>query len=313
MAQSNIVEVSYTIIEAYELISKALCVVAKPGKQGGDIVSSSNPEDCVGAGICSEKDSTGRYSCVVDGIVYKFTPSGKPANNEASNWWCYLAKANKEAVDAGTVVGEIDGKTIVREEDGSIRFLPGEKVSVSVNNLNARDQYALQVLHGFLEHIDKPASLSPNEISYYCDKAYEWASYLITTAAAARATVYKDGGVTSAKKDIDVDDLSSNMEILLNNLVVEMEKTDITERDESREVNSKLITLRHLDTVVEVLDKLRERIDTQANSIVELVPSITDLVTVVRQLKTTLDAVGASLININTSLENINVNVTYTE
>ena len=89
---------------------------------------------------------------------------------------------------------------------------------VVVDDLNARDKFAIEALNSLVANISNPAALSGNEMHYYCESAYEWAAHMMTAAAKSRSTVgreYREG--TTAET---VTNLSNNTEKLLNNLVI---------------------------------------------------------------------------------------------
>jgi hypothetical protein len=187
--------------------------------------------------------------------------------------------------------------TVVRKEDGTVDYQTEQGVtSVVVNNLNARDQFALKVLQGFLSRIDNPDAISANEMSFYCDKAYEWASYLMTTAAMTRATIKSENQPESGERSINPDDLTSNTEILLNNLLLEFKKSELTEVEEDSEITSKLVTLRQFPSLIDAVSSLSTTVSSQTE-----------------ELKRASDKQSSLHNALNDLLTNITVHVTYTE
>lgn len=90
--------------------------------------------------------------------------------------------------------------------------------TIQVDSLNARDEFATQVLNGMLNKLPSPAGLSDNEMNYYCNAAYQWAANMM--AASARARSFDKDNTSSSASMEQTTALESNTEKLLHNLVV---------------------------------------------------------------------------------------------
>lgn len=308
MAQEIQTEVVYVITDPLrEITEGVLCVIAPPGLKANDEVYIGGNGTGIGAGIAVKK--MGNFICTVNGIEYQFTIKGAPSNTAAKNYWLYLATATKVPLTIGSVAGSIGKKVITRKAGGQadteVSLL--DKMSVSVDNLNARDQFALKILQGFMEHIDNPAALGPNEISYYCDSAYTWASYLMANAANSRAMVEVEEGASASESPISPEDLISNTEKLLNNLVVEIAKTNVAD-EEDETVISKFVTVSQMPALIETLNKIAD--DKSINSIPT---ALNEQRESIDKLAFTESTVAAALNEIKESLNHINVTITYTE
>lgn len=89
---------------------------------------------------------------------------------------------------------------------------------IQIASLNARDEFATQVLNGMLSKLPSPAGLSDNEMNYYCNAAYQWAANMMAASARSRST---DDDQTSSSANMEqTTALESNTEKLLHNLVV---------------------------------------------------------------------------------------------
>ena len=100
--------------------------------------------------------------------------------------------------------------------------------TVVVDDLNARDQFAVKALGELLARIPDPSTLSDNERSHYCNTAYEWAANMMTSAAKARATVNYVTGEGESETPVDaIVSSNNNTERLLGGIIEALEKTDI--------------------------------------------------------------------------------------
>lgn len=72
-----------------------------------------------------------------------------------------------------------------------------------------------------MQRADKdPASLSNNEMSFYCDVAYQWAANMMSAAAKVRATMQDETGTS-----VDEESLTTNTEKLLYDMSEALNKT----------------------------------------------------------------------------------------
>lgn len=188
----------------------------------------------------------------INGTEYIFNRDGSPSNTAAKDagYSLYNGKISGNigdlSIENGTVV-ENNTQKYTRAADGGLTEDTSDPYyqSVSLDSLDVRDQLAVQILSDILRQSGKnPAGFSGYEMGFYCDAAYEWASYFVK-AAAQRKIIVEDadtGGGTSTRASVSTDSLSSNTEKLLNNIIVALEKTDLKEGDiySERVVNPKL-------------------------------------------------------------------------
>ena len=180
-----------------------------------------------GAGLCKVTGSN-EYTLRIDGIDYAFNHLGKPANYTArdGSWKLVMGTVVKELSEVGS---DVTGYQVVTTrggtDEGSTIDYTETKLK-AIDSLTARDQFAAQALRGMLGHIEDPATLSKSEINFYCNMAYEWAANMMAAAADTRVNEMDYQGETPTS-DVEVGDLETNTEKLLNNLILELAKTNI--------------------------------------------------------------------------------------
>lgn len=182
-----------------------------------------------GAGICKE-DNRGMVF-VINSTTYIFDQSGKPLSDNTKNlgnngnayWLLYLAEIIKEPQDQGSAVSNNVKVTNTRTATGIIvSYDYGQGSTVVVDQLNARDAFAMQALQGIMEKINKPDAVSDNEMDFYTNKAYRWAANMMMAAAQARAEYKDDTG-----SGVSADTLANNTEKLLFDIKGALERTDV--------------------------------------------------------------------------------------
>jgi hypothetical protein len=201
-----------------------------------DTVISTSDSNLKGIGICEY--STNRYSIKISNTAYYFYDDGSCASDNAANYKLMLAKTTAEVSDIGSVVKTDSTTVITRQVDGSISYTEADGKSVVVNELEARDQFAIYALKTLMERMQSdPAVVGDNEKMYICEAAYKWAANMMTQASKTRATITTDEGGGNPKtedttKTIDIDDsdISSASDKLLNNIIAALERTDIIDR-----------------------------------------------------------------------------------
>lgn len=267
-------------------------------KQLCAVVDGSN--NIVGTGIVTT--TAQGVIITVDGVRYNFNSNGLPADLKTSGYTLKMAESHMANIEKGTV-----GKTDVAftrdidAETGDIVYTPITPIEettydVPISALNARDQFALQALHGMMEKIPDPSALGKNEITHYCEAAYLWASYMMTESSKTRAII-KDSESAQATQFDDLGVLDSNTEKLLNNLVIALSRTDTEESGvySERIVNPKLMTF--LNNYVK-----------DGNSTVNLksvITAINSIATALTTLNSKLDTINATLGTIKTAVEGL--------
>ena len=208
----------------------ALCVMVSSGYSGATITNvtiSGGAEvrtaDFYGAGICRVQGMN--YILVINSIVYAFNEKGRSSNTNSRGYKLMLGVM---ADSVSTIGNTVDTTTT----GGTTRNGTGDSTTISdvagqsvVDSLNARDHFAVQALKAMMEKVADPASLSNNEMNFYCQQAYQWAANMMTVAASSRASLTDNTAGTSTATEA-IGELSTNTEKLLNNLIVELEKTN---------------------------------------------------------------------------------------
>ena len=191
-----------------------------------------------GAGICRVQNNN--YYFTVNSITYVFNSKGKPVSSNAVGWVLKRAEPMVSNTATGSAISSSISSVETRSGSGSGTATGNSGSTVIVDSLNPRDQFAMQALRGMLGSIKDPSVLSSNEINFYCTMAYKWASGMMTSAADARATVNQSASATTKQ---NVGTLENNTEKLLNNLIVELEKTNVTEQQGSSQVTSERVSI----------------------------------------------------------------------
>lgn len=250
---------------------------------------------CKGVAIATIDTTSGKFTCRLDNVKYLFNAKGFPVNEPAQGYNLYAVTADKEPLQSGTVVGDLEKKTVTRMADGSTQVSTVGTMSVAVENLNARDQFAIQMLKSFMSGADNPETFDGDKISYYCDAAYKWASYLMATAASVRTIVEKE----DSDSPIGPEDLASNTEVLLDSIVRALSKTIVVETEGNKEIASNSISIRNFNDLLPVMEALSESIGNQTIEVIKMRTSLSQINTTLSQIKELLD--------------NINIKITYTE
>ena len=203
------VKITYNLSAFDPLKAKqgALCIMVTTSYSESTIVNTS--ASFGGAGICKYKDGD-RYLLTVNSVLYSFNRQGNPADK--SNYKLLLGEVQQKLSEAGRTV-ESNRKTVVtRNADGIYSSETTEEDNtVLVEGLTPRDNFALNALKTLMQRAEKdPSSLSNNEMSFYCNVAYQWAANMMSAAARVRATIENETG-----SSVDEKFLTTNTEKLL--------------------------------------------------------------------------------------------------
>ena len=167
-----------------------------------------------GKGICRMIKS-GNLCITLKSVDYIFNGQGFGVSNNSLGYkllMLTLDETSNEAASAipwsgyGTTRGVIDTEPSAEPKE-----------DINIVGMSARDEFANQALRGILSRIEDPFSLSDNEISYYCEAAYKWASVMMLVAANSRD---KEDTSTQETTAAQITSLDSNIERLLNNILV---------------------------------------------------------------------------------------------
>lgn len=208
-----------------------LCVVTT-GDISGSISSSSS--SFVGSGVC-KANSNDNFSIIINSVEYVFGRAGSGINAAASGKYIKNATVTGSVAgaDAGSAVGSDTKNTVAKSRGagGEIIYTPSSEAAsnynVLIESLNARDQFAVQALRGILSNIkEDPATLSDDVMNYYCDTAYKWAANMMVAAAKVRSVLEDTYSPEEDEEEIGI--LDTNTDRLLNNLIVELAKSDVT-------------------------------------------------------------------------------------
>lgn len=186
----------------------------------------------VGTGICRVLPNS-RFIITISGSSYTFNSFGN-ADNDA----CFIRLAEVQDIntDTGDVVSSSTKTTTTRSAspDPEGDYTWDTEITtggqITINNLNARDQFAIQALRGILARVDNPSTLSNNEMNFYCNVAYQWAANMMTAAANSRSTLTVDSSGSSTIADnVNYEEVpipENNTEKYLNNIVYALQRTD---------------------------------------------------------------------------------------
>lgn len=265
-------------------------------------------------------------------VDYIFNTQGK-GNSENSEGKYELMMAVSETTPSEDSIGET-GRAYTRNIDaeGNVTYdeLPeGNTYSITVDSINAVDQFAIQALKSMLEKVPDPSVLSNNEMTYYCESAYKWASYMMTESSKARVVIKNGENSSDETVKEEVGYLENNTEKLLNNLVYALEKTDYTEEDPEtgkeihfeRAINPKLNELiknylsmsdseeeefHTFEDLLTLMEGIQEDVDGDKYNRVKLYKwdDMLDILTEMKDdVKEALDAQNQALNNINASIQ----------
>ena len=198
----------------------ALCIMVTTSYSEATIVNTS--ASFGGAGICKYKDGD-RYLLTVNSVLYSFNRQGNPADK--SNYKLLLGEVQQELSGAGGAVESNMRTVVTRSADGTYSSeTTEENNTVLVEGLTTRDNFALNALKTLMQRAEKdPSSLSNNEMSFYCDVAYQWAANMMSAAARVRATIEDETGPS-----VDEESLTTNTEKLLYDMseaIIEAKET----------------------------------------------------------------------------------------
>ena len=227
----------------------------------------------------------------VDGEEYTFDSKGNPVSQNASSYILKMAISNVEAIEEGAVGETTNAMTrSIDAETGEISYekdTSGNSHAITIDSLNARDQFAIQILKSMLEKTQGPDELSKDEITHYCEAAYNWAGYMVKMSSNSRSVI-KDEDTTESAKTEEIGILDTNTDKLLNNLIVELQKTNLKkvesgedvyyERISIPEVNTKLDTLNtKLDTLITSINAVKTALDNQTTALNAIASAINSL------------------------------------
>ena len=200
---------------------------------------SRNP-NFMGAGICKYQPPS-TYLFTVDSITYNFNEKGRPNSTNALPYKLVMGEAKISLQDVGNNANSTSSSTLTRTNDGDVVATDyGREQEMSIGNMNARDQFAIQAMRGMMQSIidsKEPrdlSALSDTDINYYCNAAYRWAANMMVASANARAEMIEDArtpgiDIETRMEEIESAALESDTDKLLNNIALALQRTDYEE------------------------------------------------------------------------------------
>lgn len=245
------------------------------------------------------------YILTIGSRAYRFKASGACITTGYTDYKLMMGSVGITLSETGSSSATTNGMTRQEDQQGEVIETPSTFETaqpVTVDSLNARDQFAIQALKTLMERADRnPSTMSVNEMNMYCKRAYEWAANMMTEAGFVRIKV-DDQTATTETKAVEIGALEGNTEKLLNNLIVELEKTNLKKTEDNREVCYERITIPELKKLIE--DYLME------NSTMH---TFSDLLTKLKEIKDEITAQKGKqeqcLNNIKSSIDTLNTTI----
>ena len=240
--------------------SGALCIMVKNGVS--DKITNINSDgtansNFMGAGICTQGD--GGFTMMINGVVYQFNSKGEGLYPlSIRNWKLMLGEVETIINTSGNAATSNTTTIVTRGQDGSTttKVDYSKTNDVIIDSLNARDEFAVNVLKQLLSSIPNPSAISNNEMNFFCNRAYQWAANMMEASANARGTFTQEASSTTGipsnittRADISSDSLSSNTEKLLNNIVSALERTDYAETISDKIVYSERVKVQFSELI----------------------------------------------------------------
>lgn len=208
-----------------------------------------------GAGVCKALNNS-QFTFSYNSNSYLFNNKGEAISQNALNYKLMLGQIQQNLSDAGSTVNSSTTikTSMTRGEDDSIDYnttISDAPSTVLIDQLNARDHFAVQALRAMLEHAPDPSALSDSVMADYCDKAYRWAANMMSAAASTRAVMEDDTASGGGTEEASVGVLSTNEEKLLNNIIVAIEALEDTVTTVKESLNSINTTLGQIKEAIE--------------------------------------------------------------
>jgi hypothetical protein len=222
---------------------------------------------------------------IVEGEKYIFDTGGNPVSQNAKNGKLALMMATSGVTPNGSgTIGETKiSLTRSVNEHGYVNYSPatgGADYNIVIDNLNARDQFAIQVLRGILDKIPHPDELGQNEITHYCESAYNWAGYLMKMSGETR-NIIQDQDTSDNAHSEEIGYLDTNTEKLLNNIVAALDKTNAKITTEGVEHTAERVTIPEvntkLDTLIASANAIKTSLDAQTTALNAIATAIGNL------------------------------------
>ena len=287
-----------------------------------DEQGSANP-NFKGSGIARYKSNNGRFEFSYGGLTYTFSTSGVSSDSASAGYKLMMAQVIENVNPSGNAITGTNTGSTQRDQygqisDGGITY---EKRVIAIDSQNARDQFATEILNSILQKLDvDPSSLDSSARSHYCQVAYDWAANMMTASANARGTFTDATETSAAAKQQAIGALENNTDKLLNNLIVELEKTDEKTTEAGQDIYSKRVAIPDLQGLSSKMDTLNTSItalkDNVTNAMTNMQSVMVQHLAAYNQMVTKLDLIASNLQgftqSVNRDMENINSNVSAT-
>lgn len=220
----------------------------------------------------------------VDGDEYTFNSKGNPVSQNASSYTLKMAISNVEAIEEGAVGETTNAMTrSINAETGEVSYekdTSGNSHAITIDSLNARDQFAIQILKSMLEKTQGPDELSKDEITHYCEAAYNWAGFMVKMSSDSRSII-KDAETTEEIKEEEIGILDTNTDKLLNNLIAELQKTNLKKVESGEDVYYERVSIPEvntkLDTLITSINAVKTALDSQTTALNAIASAISSL------------------------------------
>lgn len=266
--------------------------------------------DFVGAGVCKTVSGSSSLGFTVDGITYMFNASGEPASQSSVGYKLTMATILENISSSGNAATGTQHGSTTKGADGSIvdNGVTYEQKTIAIDNLNARDQFAIEALRSIISGLGEDATNLPDStISHFCQQAYRYAAYMMTASANARGT-FTDNTETSADaKAAAVGSLDNNTDKLINNLIVAIERTQSKTIIDGEEVYAQNIDFDNIHDVLEKIDSTNEVLVGIREDITSGLANLHDAM--LEQLKA-FNKIASNLEMINASIQGYNQQMT---
>lgn len=286
-------------------VSGALVCMFKSSYVGSEIDNTNS--SFKGVGICRASGAT-NIIFVCDSVTYTFSNSGTPYSTNAQGFKLMMAEVADTLSEYGSTARGTQRIVTTRTQAGTIstRVEAGTPDTISIETLNARDQFAIHALKGLLAHIDNPNALSANEINMYCEVAYQWAANMMTESAKVREVFDDKSATAEDPEQAKIGILETTKDKLLNNIIVALQRTSkqVTVDQEETYVNQ--VSVVNFPEIMDKTDELNEHIEALKDNITD---AMTNMQSVQVQIVGCLNNIVSQLTLINTSLQNYTLNM----
>lgn len=271
-----------------------------------------------GTGICKAY-SNNQIAFTCNSVTYIFGNAGTPYSSNAQGLKLMMAEVIDQLSEYGSTAKGTQKIITTRTETGDVstEIVEGTPDTISIQNLNARDQFALHALKGILSHIESPNSLSANEMSMYCEAAYKWAANMMTESAKVREIFDDESASAEDPKQAEIGILETTEDKLLNNIIVSLQRTSkqVTIDEEDTYVNQVDVT--NFPAIIDKMDESNQYLEALKDNVTDAMTNMqgvqTQIVGCLNNIVTQLTLINTSIqsftSNLNTRMNTLNSNV----